>query len=289
MNEFLHNQPLVASTLYCMPWHILPGAHGELGDLYQKYRRGELEGRSAAERPDRVLPGARSAAERVGSGLAWAYDEDQGLAIVWLDGVIGKRMPESMSGPAVTDLAKLDRIVKQLMEMDRIETVVLSFDSPGGCSVGLVESAELLGELAVAKTVAAYTDCMMCSAAYWLAAAADEIGASPSSMVGSIGTYIAALDSSRAFEMEGLELKLYRHGSLKALGMPGKAWTEEEESYLAEMAARHGEEFRSWVTSRRGALPEGTMEGQWFFGAEAPEGLVDGIYRDLEEFIGAIL
>lgn len=287
--SFLHNQPLLAGLLYCSPWHIVPSYHQELGELYQKYLRGELQGRTPATREERALPGCAAVGERVGSGLAWAHDESEGVAVVWLDGIICKRAAESMSGPAITDLAKLDRILKAIAGMPRLESVAMVFDTPGGCSLGLPESAELIQELGRTRRVVAYTDAMCCSAGYWLAAAAQEIGASPSAVVGSIGTYIAALDSSRQWEMEGLELKLFRSGSLKGLGMAGKPWTAAEEEHLQALVDRHGAEFRVWVVSQRGAIAEEAMQGQWFHAKEAPEGLVDGLYRDLEEFLAAVL
>lgn len=283
--------PLVASTLYCQPWAILPEVHSELGALYRKYLAGDLAGREPRERVHRALelPSARADAVRLGSGVAYAYDEDMGLAVVWLEGVVGKRVPEMMSGPAVMDLAKVDLALKELRALDRVENVVLYFDSPGGCSIGLEETVELIRELADEKRVVAYTDYQCCSAAYWLACAADEIYAAPSSVIGSIGCYIAALDSSRAFELEGLELKLFRRGELKALGCPGKQWTAEEEKFLADMAEECGREFEAWVTSRRTGIQPSTMQGQWFQAKGAPAGLLDGTFRDLDELIAAVL
>jgi len=281
---------LVQSTLYCSPWHILPAAHEEICNLYRRYLSGDLEGRMVQEREEPAMPWAVSDSERVSSGIAWAWDTEPGLAVVWLEGIIAKRSPDMMSGPAVVDLAKLDQVLARIEEMDEITTVVLDFDSPGGCGIGLPETAERIRELSESgKRVVAYTDYQCCSAAYWLAAACDEIYCAPSSYLGSIGTYIAALDSSRLFEMEGLQLKLFRHGDLKAIGLQGKAWTDTEEQFLEDLVERHGNAFHDHVRERRPGIEDDTMRGQWFFGHEAPAGLHDGTFRDLGDLLAALL
>lgn len=287
-----HNHlPLVASVLYCRPWNVLPEVHSELGSLYKRYLTGDLRDREIRERPAYALdlPSARSESNRLGSGVAWAYDDEAGLAVLWLDGIVGKKVPEMLSGPAVMDLVKVDQVLKELLTMPQIATVVLNFDSPGGCGLGLQETCELIAELRESRRVVGYSDGQCCSAAYWLAAACDEFYGAPSSQIGSIGTYIAGLDSSRWFEMEGLELKLFRHGNLKAIGATGKPWTPEEEKYLADMVETHGEEFRSWIRERRDGIEDSSMEGQWFIAKDAPAGLVDGLFRDFEELLGAVL
>ena len=112
------------------------------------------------------------------SGISWAYDTKAGLAIVWLEGVIAKRCPDSLSGPAIVDLLVLDALVARLRtdeELEEVHTVVLLFDSPGGCSVGLPESADAILELAETKRVVSFTDYQCCSAAYYLACATDGI------------------------------------------------------------------------------------------------------------------
>jgi signal peptide peptidase SppA len=275
--------PRVSSLLYCQPWAILPQDHAELGGLYRSYLDGNLRVPASAEVLDIAEAGAAC------SGVRWRADHASGIAVITLEGVISKHAPDTLCGPAIADLAALDELVHELMHDHAINTVVLYLNSPGGSVIGLKESVENLRELAAEKRLVAYTDFQMCSAAYYLAAACDEIYAAPSSCIGSIGTYIAALDDSRAWEMEGLELKLFRVGTLKAIGHPGKSWTPEEEKFLQDTAEAAGADFRNWVTSRRPGVEESTMQGQWFFAADAPAGLVDGFHRDLPRLLAELM
>jgi protease-4 len=269
--------PHVAAAIYGMPWAIRPESHAELGRLYRSYVLGALQ------------PAALETSARVSSGVSYQLDRASGIAVLALEGIICKRAPDIFCGPQLVDLSRVDQVLDEVME-DNVQTLVLDINSPGGCFVGLQETADKLREVAERVRMVAYTDYEACSAAYWIACAADEIYCAPSAVIGSIGSYIAGLDDSRAWEMEGLQLKLARSGELKALGHPGKAWTEEEMQFLERTNAVCGAEFRSWVTSRRGDVPMDLMQGQWFFG-KTPEGLAlhDGLRNSLKELLGELM
>jgi capsid assembly protease len=279
-----HRQlPRVASALYGSPWSILPESHAELGMLYRSYIRGELQ-------PfDSDIPQSLEKGGKLSSGISYQADHSQGIAILILEGIISKRAPDMMCGPQLVDLSKLDGLLDEIAADNAIETVIFDWNSPGGMVIGLQETADRTRELsAMGKRTIAYTDFQMCSAAYYHAAACDEIYAAPSAVIGSIGTYCAGLDDSRAWEMEGLELILAKSGSLKAMGHPGKAWTEEEREWLQEKADKCGAEFRDWVTSRRPGISAETMQGQWFYAKDRPE-LTDGFYRDLPALLADLM
>lgn len=274
--------PRVSSLLYGMPWGILPSVHAELGALYRSYLTGTL--------PDApAMPEALEQAGWISSGIRYEADHAAGIAVIHISGIISKRAPDMLCGPTLCDLGLLDQVIEDAGRDEAIETVILDINSPGGCVIGLDETAENLRELAETKRLIAYTDYQACSCGYYLAAACDEIYASPSAVIGAIGTYCAGLDDSRAWEMEGLELKLFRVGSLKAIGHPGKKWTPEEEQHLQETADAAGKQFRSWVGGRREGVPEEAMQGQWFFAKDAPNGIVDGLFRDLPRLIAAVI
>lgn len=273
--------PRISASLYGLPWGITIESHSELSATYKAYLTGNLP----------PLPAALDPAGEKSYGISHEADHASKMAIVYLSGVITKRAPEMMCGPPLVDLAKLDELLEEIAQDSALETIVFSFDSPGGIMIGLEETSRkirALTEIHGKKTVA-YTDFQMCSAAMFLAAACDEIYAAPSAIVGSIGVYCAGLDDSKAWEMEGLELILSKSGSLKAMGHPGKNWSQEERDHLQERTDKCGLEFRTWMTSRRPGIPAEAMQGQWFYGKEAPAALLDGLFDDLPELIGALL
>jgi ClpP class serine protease len=273
--------PLISSALYAQPWYIRPQAHAELGRLYQAYLRGEL-----------VVPG----------GFFYSGDDDEDpepgewptletetflggrLVLIRAEGIIDKNAVDMECGPKMVALSELDRALATLGT--DAETIVLDINSPGGSTLGMTEVISTLDGLrAAGKRIVAYTDTEAASCGYFLASSATEIWAAPSALVGCIGTYIAALDDSRQWEMDGLKLKLFRDGAIKAVGHPGKVWTPEEESFLQGLVDSASARFKGYVRARRPGVTDEDMQGQWWSAQDAPPALLDGFAHDLDSLL----
>jgi capsid assembly protease len=264
--------PLIASTLYAQPWCILPDVHSELSENFRNY----LDGR---------LP---SSLDGSGSDMSGGicYEVKDGLALIQLSGVVVKKAMPDLCGPPLIDLAVLDLLLMDIAADESIRTLVLDLDTPGGCAIGLSETAERMAAVRESGTrIVAFTDFQCCSAGYWLAACADEIIASPSAQVGSIGTYIALLDETERMKMKGLKLRLFRDGDFKALGMPGKEWTEKEEQFMSDRLEFWSAQFKDHVRSRRSGITDETMQGQSFDAGSAPAGLIDRLELSIVEVL----
>lgn len=271
--------PHISGLLYGTPWAIIPASHAELGMLYRSYLAGNLP-----------MPQNLDGQGRVSSGVSYQSLPSVGIAIIYLEGIISKRTPDMLCGPQIVDLAKFDALLDEIAADTLIDTLVIDLNSPGGVVIGLQETAERMRELsAQGIRLIAYTDYLMASAAYYLAAACDEIYCAPSSRIGSIGTYCAGVDDSRAWEMDGLELVLGKSGNFKAMGHPGKPWSNEEKAFMQQSAEKEGADFRDWVKSRRPGASEDSMQGQCFKAADAPAALHDGFYRDLPALMADLM
>lgn len=84
----------------------------------------------------------------------------------------------------------------QALSSNEITSIVLDIDSPGGEVNGCAEMANLLFNARGKKPVIAYASGSATSGAYWLASACDEVIASETAMLGSIG--VAAVYQSKA-------------------------------------------------------------------------------------------
>jgi signal peptide peptidase SppA len=138
-----------------------------------------------------------------------------------LFGVLSQRMDmlSEMSGGTSTE--RFAREFDQLMADESIGAIVLQIDSPGGNVAGTPEVARKIYEArGKGKAIIAQADSLMASAAYYIGAAADEIVATPSSEVGSIGVYAVHLDASGYNEQEGFKYTLIKAGKYKAEGNP---------------------------------------------------------------------
>jgi ClpP class serine protease len=102
------------------------------------------------------------------------------------------------------------------------KAVLLYINSPGGLVEGCFELAEYMRAESARTGIPlyAYGEGMMCSAAYALACSAQKIGASKTTMVGSIGVIDCLVDATAMDEAWGMKYRLITSGARKADGNP---------------------------------------------------------------------
>jgi ClpP class serine protease len=200
------------------------------------------------------------------------------VALARVHGVTGRRLSRMEMLCGGFDTGLFCEQCELVADDPAIHTLVIDFDSPGGLAAGSLAAAQaILAVGAAGKRTVAYASGDCCSAAYFMAAACDEIHADPEARVGSISTVCHGVDTSREWEKKGWELKLFATGKFKATGMPGKAWTEEEEAMMWERVRQFDGEFKGFVKARRPAMAAESMEGQWWNARHAPAGVVDSL------------
>ena len=270
--------PFIATALYCEPWCIRSEIHSDISRQFRDYQK------SGGVSVDRT--GGINAT----SGESEVELEIYGsLALIEVCGMIGKGLSnlETMCGGF--DLDSLTELLAQVKNDANVDTLIITFDTPGGRVTGVETAANAIRAVAESgKRVIGYTDQMCCSAGYWLASACDEFYAEGSATVGSISTVCAGIDSSRQWEIEGLELKLFVTGSLKGIGMEGKRWSPEEEAFMTQRVNAIDGDFKAYVSARRGLTPE-LMNGAFWYAKHAPAGIVDGIVDSLSELIDLVV
>lgn len=264
------------------PSHALAEMH-EARESMEPLTRARTRAEMGGLRFDARKQTSAAAQKRMG----WLYDPGQGndgrTAIIHVDGVLDRHLSmfEAECFDA-TDVNDLLRAIDQAQTDTSTDNVLLYFNSPGGSVLGIPEAADRIAALSSEKNVFAFTDGLCCSAAYWLAAACDQIFSSPSAMVGSVGVYLALLDESRWLENEGLKVETIKDGKLKAAGASWKPLNEEERAHFQSQVNQIGELFRAGVTAKRGKVSTEAMQGQAFFGKAAlSAGLVDAILPDI--------
>lgn len=283
--------PHIAALLYTAPWALLPQHHGILAGHYRAWLKGDIAPRAkAAGTPatDAAAPAAScepEGRERVRT-VTLDTDDAIGLAVISINGYIGHRLGDFEADCfECCDLADLRRAIAMVDARPALTRVIFRICSPGGTTNGLPEAAMDILRLGDTRETIAYVDDQCCSAAYWLASACATIVAQPSAYVGSIGVYVAALDDTRAWEMEGYSLKLWRDGTLKGMGHPGKGWTPEEEAYMREQVAWWSSQFKGFVRFRRAGIQDDAMQGQAYPAAAAPAGVLDALASSFDEFL----
>jgi signal peptide peptidase SppA len=169
----------------------------------------------------------------------------------------------------------------------RVKTIIFAVDSPGGTSVGVPELANRIR--ASKKQTIAFTDSEACSAAYWLASQCEQVYATPSASVGSIGCYIAYLDESQAYADEGLKVDVIKSGKFKGAGIPGTSLDANQKAMLQEEVSEIHEEFKAAVKAVRTFASDESLEAKIYSGKKAAEnGLITGIVNGFDELMESL-
>ena len=108
-----------------------------------------------------------------------------------------------------------------------IDTLVFYIDSPGGevsGLFGLAKTIKSLPDLGI-KTVA-ISDGMMTSAAYVIGAACNEVYATSSTIVGSVGVIMTLINTTAADKKSGISYKIIRSKDEKALLNPHEPFSD---------------------------------------------------------------
>lgn len=205
---------------------------------------------------------------------------------IGISGEIVKRLGlprEILEFVGIQDLDFLDDDLNEVLENDSIKNVMLDFSSGGGSVIGLPETGELIEELDKRKNVIAYTDTYMCSAAYELAAHCSKIYASPSSIVGMVGTYCQRLDISEALAKQGVKVETFAGGIYKTMYVPEIPLTDVQRAAFIEDIAESVSEFKAVVKSKHDVADE-DMQGRIYTGKVAlTKGLIDGLANNRYE------
>jgi signal peptide peptidase SppA len=191
------------------------------------------------------------------------------VAAVKLHGVIAS--PPSPLVRGVINLAVLDPVLTRAFSYDRLQAVALSINSPGGSATQSALVADRIRGLADRKRVPVLAFCedVAASGGYWLACAADEIVAHPTSLVGSIGVISQGFGLHGLLERFGVERRLYTAGENKSRLDPFLPERQDDVEWLKGMQTELHGMFRDWVRARRGkALANAVAAEQDLFTGE---------------------
>lgn len=263
--------------IYARPWSITPAGWEAVHRIVQSKLDGQIMEPVTRDDEDDDL-------DIFGEPLPKSMLSDGGTLSIPIQGVIGRKI--GMIGKACggCDIQDVEFDIAKALGDSRVSRILLDIDSPGGSVTGVPELAQQIRDARVTKPVYAFTDGMMCSAAYWLASQADGIYATKSTDIGSIGVYMALLDESRSFEMEGLKTELIKAGRLKGIGVRGTALTDEAREYLQGQV----DDIYEWFTTdvragRQNQVTDDTMQGQSFMADEAARRkLIDVVVPNLQ-------
>jgi ClpP class serine protease len=277
----------ILSAFYFQPWNMIVEKHRSMGQILQQHVRGELQAEPMPRFRAAVEPGVVGPVDDDGTPLVPQMEIIGNIAIIPVQGVLGRHLDFLDLWCGGCDYDHVCEMAELADANPFVAKILFNISSPGGSATGNPEAAARIA--ALDKPTIAYGDEMIGSAAYWLASQCDAIFVAPSMQIGSIGSYLAAIDTSREFEMQGWKLMLFRSGDLKGSQVDGHEWTQKEIDYFQQQVSYVGNMFKQGVLSNRPQIAAEDMQGQGFFGAQAVDkGLADGVCDDICTLLAAL-
>ena len=171
--------------------------------------------------------------------------------------------------------------MRSALEDEGSQALVLLINSPGGSPVqaGIINDEIVRLKAKHNKPIYAVVEETCASAAYYIAAAADDIYVDKASIVGSIGVLMDGFGFTGTMEKLGVERRLLTAGENKGFLDPFSPQTETQRAYAQTMLNQIHQQFIAVVKAGRGdrlKTTADTFSGLFWTGQQAVEmGLAD--------------
>ncbi len=256
------------------PWAIMPEKLDEITAFLQFKADGGVV-------PAEILAAAEAATAATRQRAASA----EGIAVLQVYGVIAQRMNMMSAFSGGTSTEEIAKWLRQAMASPSVSAIVLDVDSPGGSVFGVEELAREIRASRGTKPIVAIANSVMASAAYWIASAADQVVASPSAIVGSVGVLAMHADYSQRNETDGVRMTLVTAGKYKGEGGEDFPLTSEAQGHMQSEVNRYYDMFTKAIAAGRrvtaGQVRDGYGQGR---AVGAPQALDLGMIDRIETY-----
>lgn len=207
-----------------------------------------------------------------------SIDPETGIATIHILGVLGQHLSNVEKSCGATGFEDIESEIEQALDL-RASGILFVIDSPGGACTGGEECAKVISDCPI-PTVA-FTSGQACSMGYYLAAGCDAVVASPSAGVGNIGVICPWVDSSKLWEVNGLQFApITNTGADLKSTMHGPEITEPQREFIQSHVDHLARMFHDHVVLKR-VVDDEVWKAGWYMGERALElGLIDQIGRE---------
>lgn len=234
----------IISKVHSTEWAITAEKFAEIDEFLTARRDGALF--DAEEIRDRLGPMNQRRGE--GSGITEAHGQ---IALLNLFGVVSQRMNMMTEISGGTSTEQFASAFDAAVADENVSSIVIHVDSPGGAVPGVAELSDRIFSARGTKPIIAVADPLMASAAYWIASAADQIVATASSDVGSIGCMAMHKEYSKAAEKAGITSTLFASAPFKGEGNSDFALSDAAKSNYQDRVDAIHDKFVASVARNR--------------------------------------
>ncbi len=141
--------------------------------------------------------------------------------------------------------------LRDLKKDDKVKSVILRVDSPGGSVGASQEIFEAVRDLKQKKPVVVSMGSVAASGGYYIAAPATKIIANPGTVTGSIGVRMELMNVQDFLDWAKIRPVTLKSGKFKDAGSPFRPMTDEEKEYLQGVINGMHEQFKTAVAENR--------------------------------------
>lgn len=219
---------MTLSDLLYGPWALRPEVLVEMQAVYEARTRGESFSPEAFE----AAYGSRDS-----SSQDKRYDVVDGVAILPVAGVLAPKanLMTMICGGMSTQMIGAE--ATRAAQDNKVESILLHVDTPGGSVIGPPELTSLIREIAQVKPVVAFCDGVMASAGMWIGSGANSRFISgPTTMVGNIGVVASHTNQAGSAGSNKTEITAGKYKRIASSNGPlskeGAAYMQAQVDYL---------------------------------------------------------
>ncbi len=206
----------------------------------------------------------------------------RGVHVMRLFDTLGPRLNLMMNFSGGTSTINFGHQFDRAIADDRVKAILIEVDSPGGIATGTQELSDKIFAARGEKPIHAVVRGSCASAAYWIASACDEVIATPSSDIGSIGAFFIHSEQSKAAAEAGIKYTVIKHGRFKAAGNDVEPLSRDDRDSIQERIDAVAGQFIAGVANNRGISAEAVAtdygQGKVFLAEDAlRRGMIDQI------------
>lgn len=177
-----------------------------------------------------------------------------------------------LEGEIMSDPVREERL-EALLKDKNIAAVILEINSPGGTVTASEILYDQIRQIALVKPTVSVIKDVGASGAYMAAIGTDYIIARNTSIVGSIGVLLQAMDFTEISKKVGVGMKTYRSSDFKAAPNAFEKDSEKVREYIQSMIMDGYDFFAQTVAQRRGIKDQAQLQsianGKVFSGRQA--------------------
>lgn len=204
-----------------------------------------------------------------------------GIAVISVEGSLVSKLGGMDPVSGQTGYDGIRGRIESAMGDSAVNGILLNIDSPGGMVQGGFELADYIASAKERKPMWTFADGTMASAAYLIGSQTDQVFASQTATVGSVGVLIAHVDKSAALEKQGMKVTLIHSGAHKVDGNPYGPISEGVQATIQGRIDTLRDQFAGVVSRGRQSMSKEDVlatEAQVYPASAAKDvGFVDGV------------